>query len=86
MPPLSRVTPALRRAAMRRNMSTTAPRRNANYESTRKNLILNSNTRVMMQGFTGKQATANAIQSIDWGTKIVGGGLLHQVPHPEPSL
>ncbi|RPA96944.1 succinate-CoA ligase, partial [Choiromyces venosus 120613-1] len=43
------------------------------YDQTLKNLTLTSETRIIYQGFTGKQATANAMQSIDYGTKVVGG-------------
>ncbi|KAI0025454.1 succinyl-CoA synthetase-like protein [Xylariomycetidae sp. FL0641] len=43
------------------------------YNSTLKNLKIGSHTRVIFQGFTGKQATANAIESLAWGTKVVGG-------------
>ncbi|KAI1824220.1 hypothetical protein F4861DRAFT_274844 [Xylaria intraflava] len=43
------------------------------YSSTVKNLKIGSHTRVIFQGFTGKQATANAKDSIAWGTNIVGG-------------
>ncbi|KAI0399677.1 hypothetical protein F4802DRAFT_588412 [Xylaria palmicola] len=43
------------------------------YESTLKNLKIGSHTRVIFQGFTGRQATANAKESIAWGTNIVGG-------------
>ncbi|KAI1736513.1 succinyl-CoA synthetase-like protein [Xylaria scruposa] len=44
-----------------------------NYDSTLKNLKIGSHTRVIFQGLTGKQATANAKESIEWGTNIVGG-------------
>ncbi|KAF7300191.1 Succinyl-CoA ligase subunit alpha [Mycena kentingensis (nom. inval.)] len=37
------------------------------------NLAIGSHTRVIFQGFTGKQATANAVESLVWGTRIVGG-------------
>jgi succinyl-CoA synthetase alpha subunit len=47
-------------------------RRNG-YDDTIGNLLIGSHTRVIFQGFTGKQATANAKESIAWGTNIVGG-------------
>ncbi|KAK7732125.1 hypothetical protein SLS57_001105 [Botryosphaeria dothidea] len=43
------------------------------YEDTIQNLKIGRYTRVIFQGFTGRQATANAKESIDWGTNIVGG-------------
>ncbi|KAJ7172839.1 succinyl-CoA ligase subunit alpha [Mycena crocata] len=43
------------------------------YAATRKNLKIGSHTRVILQGFTGRLATATAIESLAWGTNIVGG-------------
>ncbi|TPX17393.1 uncharacterized protein E0L32_003036 [Thyridium curvatum] len=55
----------------RRAFSATGP--SQDYASTLKNLRIGKHTRVMFQGFTGKLATANAAESIAWGTNVVGG-------------
>ncbi|KAI0159530.1 succinyl-CoA synthetase-like protein [Xylariaceae sp. FL1272] len=59
------------RTTNRRSFGSTASC--LNYDLTLKNLKIGSHTRVIFQGFTGKQATANALESIKWGTQIVGG-------------
>ncbi|KAI0204988.1 succinyl-CoA synthetase-like protein [Astrocystis sublimbata] len=61
----ARVTPACQ--------SFSSPFLRRNYGSTLTNLKIGRQTRVIFQGFTGKQATANAKESIEWGTNIVGG-------------
>ncbi|KAL1961945.1 hypothetical protein VTN77DRAFT_726 [Rasamsonia byssochlamydoides] len=43
------------------------------YADTLPNLKIGAHTKVLYQGFTGRQATANAQESLQWGTKIVGG-------------
>src|SRR5271155_2184786 len=51
--------------------STTAHR--DAYEDTIGNLKIGAHTRVLYQGFTGRQATINAKESLEYGTNIVGG-------------
>jgi CoA binding domain len=43
------------------------------YADTIQNLKICSHTRVLYQGFTGRKATINAKESLQYGTKIVGG-------------
>lgn len=67
----SRSIPLVRRPVLRAGFSSTTSR--PSYEDTIQNLKIGRYTRVIFQGFTGRQATANAKESIDWGTNIVGG-------------
>ncbi|WQF88464.1 Putative coA-binding, succinyl-CoA ligase, alpha subunit, ATP-citrate lyase/succinyl-CoA ligase [Colletotrichum destructivum] len=55
-----------------RSLSSTPPTSHS-YEGTIANLRIDQNTRVIYQGFTGKAATKNAKDTIEYGTNVVGG-------------
>lgn len=66
-----RVSRQIVQTSKRSSFSTST--RLAAYADTIDNLKIGKHTRVLYQGFTGKQATANAKESIEYGTNVVGG-------------
>ena len=46
---------------------------NSQFDKVYMSILINKNTKVLCQGFTGKQGTFHSEQSIQYGTQVVGG-------------
>jgi succinyl-CoA synthetase alpha subunit len=46
---------------------------NSQFDKVYMSILINKNTKVLCQGFTGKQGTFHSEQSINYGTQVVGG-------------
>merc|ERR1739848_588941 len=58
---------------MRSVINRIAARAASGYDGTRGNLVIGDHTKLVVQGFTGRQGSFHAQQAIDYGTNVIGG-------------